>query len=105
MGRVEILMGVERRRNWTDEQKLRILEEVASSDQGIARRHDVLPQQIYCLVSECDGLCLSSSERDALWVRFYTGAPRLRTPFEQNYSDRKLRPRNWRGATGLTRRP
>ncbi|MDT3379558.1 transposase [Labrys neptuniae] len=50
MGRVEILTGVERRRNWTDEQKLRILEEVAAGDQGIAeiaRRHDVLPQQIY----------------------------------------------------------
>lgn len=50
MGRVEILTGVERRRVWTDEDKLRILEEVEASGSGvaeIARRHDILPQQIY----------------------------------------------------------
>ena len=50
MGRVEILTGVERRRNWTDEEKLRILDEVATSGSGVtevARRHDILPQQIY----------------------------------------------------------
>ncbi|RSB81179.1 hypothetical protein EFR00_16130 [Rhizobium sophoriradicis] len=50
MGRVEILTGVERRRVWTDEDKLRILEEVQTSGSGvaeIARRHDILPQQIY----------------------------------------------------------
>lgn len=50
MGRVEILTGVERRRVWTDEDKLRILEEVETSGSGVAevaRRHDVLPQQIY----------------------------------------------------------
>ncbi len=50
MGRVEILTGVERRRVWRDEDKLRILEEVETSGSGvaeIARRHDILPQQIY----------------------------------------------------------
>nr|WP_234705774.1 transposase [Sinorhizobium meliloti] len=50
MGRVEILTGVERRRLWTDEDKLRILGEVQTSGSGvaeIARRHDILPQQIY----------------------------------------------------------
>ncbi|KXF76498.1 transposase [Paramesorhizobium deserti] len=50
MGRIEILTGVERRRVWTDEDKLRILEEVETSGFGvaeIARRHDILPQQIY----------------------------------------------------------
>lgn len=50
MGRIEILTGVERRRVWTDEDKLRILEEVDASRSGvaeIARRHDILPQQIY----------------------------------------------------------
>ncbi|WP_375341852.1 transposase [Sinorhizobium prairiense] len=50
MGRVEILTGVERGRVWTDEDKLRILEEVEVSGSGvaeIARRHDILPQQIY----------------------------------------------------------
>ena len=50
MGRIEILTGVERRRVWTDADKLRILEEIERSGSGvaeIARRHDVLPQQIY----------------------------------------------------------
>ncbi|MFC0804628.1 MULTISPECIES: IS66-like element accessory protein TnpA [Sinorhizobium] len=50
MGRVEILTGVERRRIWTHEDKLRILDEVETSGSGIAeiaRRHDILPQQIY----------------------------------------------------------
>ncbi|MBG6203552.1 transposase [Labrenzia sp. EL_13] len=50
MGRVEILTGRERRRFWSDDQKLAILEEVATSGQtvtDVARRHDVLPQQIY----------------------------------------------------------
>lgn len=50
MGRVEILTGAERRRGWSDEQKQAILLEVASSGLGIsavARRYDILPQQIY----------------------------------------------------------
>lgn len=50
MGRVEILTGGERRRFWSDDQKLAILEEVATSGltvAEVARRHDVLPQQIY----------------------------------------------------------
>jgi len=32
-------------------------------------------------------------------VQFYTGAPRQRTLFERNYSDRKLRSRSSRGTT------
>lgn len=50
MARMEILTGRERRRRWSDEQKLRILEEVVVSGLSvseIARRHDVVPQQIY----------------------------------------------------------
>lgn len=50
MGRVEILTGVERRRVWTAADKLRILDEVEASGFGvaeIARRHELLPQQIY----------------------------------------------------------
>lgn len=50
MGRVEILTGVERRRKWSEEQKLSILEEVATNGlpvAEIARRHDLIPQQIY----------------------------------------------------------
>lgn len=50
MGRVEIMTGRERRRIWSDEQKLAILSEVVSADASIveiARRHDIVPQQIY----------------------------------------------------------
>ncbi|MGL4965388.1 MAG: transposase [Inquilinus sp.] len=50
MARVEILTGRERRRAWSDDQKLTILEEVATSRLGvaaIARRHDLVPQQVY----------------------------------------------------------
>ncbi len=35
-----------------------------------------------CLVPACDGVTLSSSQRRDLWGRFYTAAPRPRTPFE-----------------------
>ena len=50
MGRVEILSGRERRRFWSDAEKLAILDEVVSSGLGVAevaRRHDVSAQQVY----------------------------------------------------------
>ena len=50
MGRVEVLTGRERRRRWTREEKLAILKEAATSGlrvAEVARRHDVVPQQIY----------------------------------------------------------
>lgn len=49
MGRMEILTGVERRRDWSDEEKLSTLQEAAEPDAKIAdvaRRHDIKPQQI-----------------------------------------------------------
>ncbi len=50
MGRIEILTGRERRRRWSDEEKLLMLAE--AEDEGlalaeVARRHDVHPQQLY----------------------------------------------------------
>ena len=48
--RQELLRGAERRRRWTDEQKLAILSEVGEdgwSVAEVARRHDVSRQQIY----------------------------------------------------------
>jgi transposase len=50
MARMEIVTGRERRRSWPDEKKLQILQEVATSGLSVAdvaRRHDVVPQQIY----------------------------------------------------------
>ena len=49
MGRVEVL-GRERRRAWSDEDKLRILAEAEAHGLGlaaVARRHDLCPQQLY----------------------------------------------------------
>jgi transposase len=49
MGRVEIL-GRERRRVWSGEDKLRILAEAETQGVGlaaVARRHDLHPQQLY----------------------------------------------------------
>ena len=48
--RVEVITGVERRRDWTDEQKLSIVAEscrdgVVISD--VARRHGLRPQQLF----------------------------------------------------------
>ena len=48
MGRMEIITGRERRRRWSDEEKLSILEEASRSGvsaASVARRHDILPQQ------------------------------------------------------------
>ncbi|WP_122050964.1 IS66-like element accessory protein TnpA [Asaia bogorensis] len=48
--RAEILVGVERRRRWTDEQKLRILAEVGidgASVADVARRHAIARQHLY----------------------------------------------------------
>jgi hypothetical protein len=34
-----------------------------------------------------------ATTKEALWDRYFTEAPRQLTPFEQQYSDRKLRSR------------
>jgi transposase len=50
MGRLEILTSRERRRHWSDRQKLDILSDVVTSGRSIveiARQYDIVPQQIY----------------------------------------------------------
>jgi len=47
---MEIITGVERRRQWPLERKLAVLEEAAYSSESaasVARRHDIRPQQLY----------------------------------------------------------
>ena len=46
-----------------------------------------------CLIPRFDGAILSLEWKEAAWDRYVTGAPRPRTPSEQQYSDRKLRSR------------
>ena len=50
MGRVEILSGRERRRTWSDEEKLRLLAEAGDAGfslAAVARRRDLCPHQLY----------------------------------------------------------
>lgn len=49
MARMEIVSGIERRRRWSDDEKLRILAEADEPGARIgevARRHDIYPAQI-----------------------------------------------------------
>ena len=58
-----------------------------------------------CLVPECRGISHADPTfREALWDRYFTAAPRPRTPSELRYSDRRLRSKNSPGATTSTRR-
>lgn len=91
MGWIEILTGRERRRIWSDDQKLAILEEVATSGltvADVALWHDVLPQQIYVwrrkfskgqeklLQKPCFlPVTLAASEAERLWTYVRDGRP------------------------------
>ena len=49
MARMEIVTGRERHRKWSDGKKLAILEEATTiglNAADVARRHDVVPQQL-----------------------------------------------------------
>ena len=46
-----------------------------------------------CLIPRFDGAILSLEWKEAAWDRYVMGAPRPRTPSEQQYSDRRLRSR------------
>ena len=67
MGRMEILTGRERRRFWSDAQKLAILEEAAEghcSVSEVARRHDIIPQQIYAWRRELREMAEDAARED-----------------------------------------
>ena len=79
----------------------------ASSDEGtdlvftVTRSGDTsIAQSVSYATSDGTALgcsvpwCGSTTDRDVLWARYYTGAPRLRTPSELRYSDRRLRSRS-----------
>jgi len=51
------------------------------------------PHEARCLIPRFDGAILSLEWKEAVWDKFVMGAPRPRTPSEQQYSDRKLRSR------------
>jgi transposase-like protein len=57
--RIEVLTGPERRRRWSDEEKLRIIREAMQPGvryADVARRHDISPPQLYqCRVALREG--------------------------------------------------
>jgi ADP-heptose:LPS heptosyltransferase len=58
-----------------------------------------------CVVPECRGISHADPTfREALWDRYFTAAPRLRTSSELRYSDRRLRSKSSPGVTTSTRR-
>src|SRR5215831_15601230 len=58
-----------------------------------------------CAVPECHGISHADPIfREALWDRFFTAAPRPRTPSELLYSDRRLRSKSSPAATILIRK-
>src|SRR5262249_61984658 len=58
-----------------------------------------------CAVPECHGISHADPTfREALWDRFFTAAPRPRTPSELLYSDRRLRSKSSPAATILIRK-
>jgi transposase len=62
--RQQVLIGVERRRRWSDEQKLSVLSKVGmdgASVPEVARRHDITRQHIYRWRSEMRRRCEVSS--------------------------------------------
>jgi transposase len=63
--RQEVLIGVERRRRWPDEQKLRVLSEVGvdgASMADVARRYDITRQHIYQWHREMRRRCEASRQ-------------------------------------------
>lgn len=78
--RQQVLIGVERRRRWSDEQKLSVLSEVGvdgASVAEVARRHDITRQHLYQWRSEMRRKCEASSAPAAfLPVQLADGASR-----------------------------
>jgi transposase len=69
--RQQILIGVERRRRWSDEQKLSVLSEVGvdgASVVEVARRHDITRQHIYQWRSEMRRRCEAASSAPATFL-------------------------------------
>src|SRR3546814_15411321 len=72
---MEIITGVERRRNWPLERKLAVLEEASrgsDSAASVARRHDIRPQQPYRWRRELGEGRLDAGEREP--VTFVPGS-------------------------------
>jgi DDE superfamily endonuclease len=58
-----------------------------------------------CFVPHFDGAVFSSDSKDALWDRFYTGAPRRRRRSVERYNIVKRARERWRSAMASTRKP
>src|SRR6516162_4177742 len=78
---------------------------VVHSFEGAHRSADHFAEITRCAVPECRGISHADATfREALWDRFFTAAPRPRTPSELLYSDRRLRSKSSPAATILIRK-
>ena len=76
--RQEVLVGVERRRRWSDDQKLAILKEVGlegATVADVARRHELTRQHIYQWRIELRHKGLWGAETDVAFLSVETRAP------------------------------
>src|SRR5262245_48670962 len=82
--------------------------EIGALQQKDLHHHGFLSFRTYeprCAVPECRGIIHADATfREALWDRFFTAAPRPRTPSELLYSDRRLRSKSSPAATILIRK-
>jgi transposase len=67
--RIEVFTGAGRRRSWSDEDKARIVAEIATSGESVcavARRHGLSPQQLFGWRRRLRGAHAEHSETDGL---------------------------------------
>ena len=70
--RVEVITGVERRRDWTDEEKLAIVAESCQDGvviSAVARRHGLRPQQLFTWRNGFANVRRPGSSRERLPLR------------------------------------
>src|SRR5262249_24873303 len=85
-----------------DLSQLHFMPAAASSETSVVTCR---PKTLGCAVPECRGISHADATfREALWDRFFTAAPRPRTPSELLYSDRRLRSKSSPDATILIRK-
>src|SRR5258708_24244846 len=97
-------MGAETARTepWSAPPKSRPPMSHRKSDLGIPCTRKICQSSARCAVPECRGISHADATfREALWDRFFTAAPRPRTPSELLYSDRRLRSKSSPAATIL----
>ncbi|USU07926.1 DDE-type integrase/transposase/recombinase [Sphingomonadaceae bacterium OTU29MARTA1] len=94
--RVSAMRGFRQWRWHLDEMYVKLNGEMVYLWRAVDHEGEILESYITrtrCLIPRFDGAILSLEWKEAVWDRYVMGAPRPRTPSEQQYSDRRLRSR------------